>query len=251
MIDAASRQPAALRVDIPLTSISMETALNHHHNADDDTEGAFEEELITSIVGWLDVPLANVTNACDEVVLQWGLKDPFTAQTGRFARQSATNLAIDVCGQCLDILQSPSCLVNIVFGSSPSVYDCSWCVFWPNYVNSATLWSPSDHLSFPQSLSDSARGDGQCGVGLGGGPRQGLGSRKRRWVAEPSWKEMHRVGGGLWAPGVRDGRRSVEISVVDTIGIAYLGVSSWDLVTQAAQSSMVVPALAVWNALLM
>ena len=130
----------------------MGTELNHHHKTDDGSEGAFEEELITSIVGWLDVPLAKVTNACDEVVLQWGLKDPFTAQTGRFARQSATNLAIDVCGQCLDILQSPSCLVYIDFGSGPSVYALGEC---GSLAYCASCVHPSLHPSVHKPLHPS------------------------------------------------------------------------------------------------
>ncbi|GJP47958.1 hypothetical protein CLOM_g7125 [Closterium sp. NIES-68] len=63
-------------------------------------------------VGRLGVPVAMVGDPCEEVMLLWGLRDPFTARMGCFVDQAATTVRIEACGQVLDMLQSPSCLVR-------------------------------------------------------------------------------------------------------------------------------------------
>ncbi|CAI5493674.1 unnamed protein product [Closterium sp. Naga37s-1] len=75
-----------------------------------------EESFTEPEEGWLGrlgVPVAMVGDPCEEVMLLWGLRNPFTARMGCFVDQGATSVRIEACGQVLDIFQSPSCLAGV------------------------------------------------------------------------------------------------------------------------------------------
>ncbi|CAI7886325.1 unnamed protein product, partial [Closterium sp. NIES-53] len=83
--------------------------------AESDGSLSNEESFTEPEEGWvgrLTVPVAMVGDPCEEVMLLWGLRDPFTARMGCFVDQGATSVRIEACGQVLDIFQSPSCLVR-------------------------------------------------------------------------------------------------------------------------------------------
>ncbi|CAI5993039.1 unnamed protein product [Closterium sp. NIES-65] len=84
--------------------------------AESDGSLSSEESFTEPEEGWvgrLGVPVAMVGDPCEEVMLLWGLRDPFTARMGCFVDQGATSVRIEACGQVLDIFQSPSCLAGV------------------------------------------------------------------------------------------------------------------------------------------
>eukprot|EP00897_Mesotaenium_endlicherianum_P010054 jgi/Mesen1/9077/ME000578S08310 len=73
-----------------------------------------EEEVAASLtrIGKLDRDVEEVTDACEEVMLLWGLRDPMSVRQGAFVAQGAQELRLEACGQNIHVIQAPTSLMK-------------------------------------------------------------------------------------------------------------------------------------------